>query len=441
LLSRYLVAMAAMAAAVGLRLLLEPALEGRLPLVTLFAGVAAAVWYGGLGPAILASALGYLACLLLFILPNPALQANAAGVVGLAAYVLTCVVVIGFGEALRHAQARASEQHELVQTTLASIGDAVITTDTAGRVTFLNQVAESLTGWTLQDAAGRPLEDVFCIVNEQTRLGVESPAARTLREGKTIGLANHTLLIAKDGTERPIEDSAAPIREEEGRLAGCVLVFRDVTARRQAERSRAESEARFRLMADAAPVLVWMSGPDKLCSWFNRPWLEFVGRTMEQELGNGWAENVHPEDVGGCVSTYESSFEARQPFLMEYRLRRHDGQFRWMLDEGVPIHDLGGEFLGYVGSCIDITTHKEAELALKETDRRKDEFLATLAHELRNPLAPIRHALEILKRGGDEQRDASARDTIDRQLTHLVRLVEDLLDVSRITRDQLELRK
>src|ERR1700726_2989004 len=124
---------------------------------------------------------------------------------------------------------------EWCRVTLASIGDAVITTDTEGQVTFLNPVAESLTGWTLAEAAGQPLDRVFRIINEESRQPVESPTTRALREGVVVGLANHSLLIAKDGTERPIDDSAAPIRNDKGEVAGVVLVFRDIRQRRRQE--------------------------------------------------------------------------------------------------------------------------------------------------------------------------------------------------------------
>src|SRR4029453_12225276 len=148
--------------------------------------------------------------------------------------------------------AKASrEQRELLRLTLSSIGDAVITTDTKGRVTFLNPVAEFLTGWTQEESAGVPLESVFKIVNEETRRTVENPATRALRDGVVVGLANHTLLIAKDGTERPIDDSAAPIRHANGEVAGVVLVFREVSERRRQERALQASEERFRLMVES----------------------------------------------------------------------------------------------------------------------------------------------------------------------------------------------
>ena len=168
----------------------------------------------------------------------------------------------------------------------------------------------------------------------------------------------------------------------------------DVTDQKRAEASLRESEERFRLMADAAPVMIWLSGTDKLVSWYNRPWLEFTGRSMEEEVGNGATEVVHPDDLDRTLPLYLEAFEARAPFSMEYRLRRNDGEFRWMICNGVPRYASGGEFQGYVGSCLDVTDYKNAEASLRENDRRKDEFLAMLAHELRNPLAAIGNAIK-----------------------------------------------
>src|SRR5262249_54688761 len=131
-----------------------------------------------------------------------------------------------------------------------------------------------------------------------------------------------------------------------------------------------ESESRFRIVADAAPVLIWMSGVDKLCTFFNKPWLEFTGRSMERELGNGWAEGVHPDDLQNCLDVFTQAFDARQAFVMQYRLRRNDGVFRWVSDQGVPRYDAQGRFAGYIGSCVDVTELVSKDAALRESEER-----------------------------------------------------------------------
>ena len=131
-----------------------------------------------------------------------------------------------------------------------------------------------------------------------------------------------------------------------------------------------ESESRFQIVADAAPVLIWMAGVDKLCTFFNKPWLQFTGRSMEQELGNGWAEGVHQDDLERCLQIYTSAFDARQPFVMQYRLRRDDGEYRWISDQGVPRYDAQGTFAGYIGSCVDVTELMTKDEALRQSEER-----------------------------------------------------------------------
>ena len=143
-----------------------------------------------------------------------------------------------------------------------------------------------------------------------------------------------------------------------------------IEERATGETERRESESRFRIVADAAPVLIWMAGVDKLCTFFNKPWLKFTGRSLEQELGNGWAEGVHPDDLQKCLKIYTEAFDARKPFVMQYRLRRYDGEYRWISDQGVARHDAQGNFAGYIGSCVDVTELLNKERALREFEER-----------------------------------------------------------------------
>lgn len=181
----------------------------------------------------------------------------------------------------------------------------------------------------------------------------------------------------------------------------------DITARKVAEEKAQESEKQFLLAANSAPVLIWESGPDKLCTFFNQPWLAFTGRTIDQELGNGWTQGVHPDDLARCLKIYTEGFDTRQPFTMEYRLRHHDGQYRWVADSGVPRYDAQGNFLGYIGSCVDVTDKKTLEVEAHRWEQELahisrlsilGELAGSLAHELNQPLTAIVSSAEAAER-------------------------------------------
>ena len=191
--------------------------------------------------------------------------------------------------------------------------------------------------------------------------------------------AEHRVILP-NGEVRWLDERGSVEFSGEGEPARMRGVSRDITRRKLGEEALLESEERFRIVADSAPVLIWMSGLDKLCIFFNKPWLEFTGRTMEQEMGNGWAEGVHPDDFQRCLQTYVVAFDARQPFVMQYRLRRHDGEYRWISDNGVPRYDAQKNFAGYIGSCLDVTESINKEQALRDSEERMS--LAADAAEL-----------------------------------------------------------
>jgi len=163
-----------------------------------------------------------------------------------------------------------------------------------------------------------------------------------------------------------LEKNGRAFFDAQGRMLRMIGIVADITERKRTEEQLQESEERFRLVATTAPVMIWMSGPDKLCTYFNQPWLTFTGRSIHQELGNGWAEGVDAEDLERCLETYKQAFDQRKPFEMEYRLRRHDGEYRWIFDQGVPRFNADGSFAGYIGSASDVTDQKLAREVLEK---------------------------------------------------------------------------
>ena len=573
----YGLAVAAVVAAVSLRYVLDPWMRDSLPLVTIFGAVAAAVWLGGYRPAGVVAILGYIAGSYLFIEPRGRLDlVDAGAVLGLLAYVFTCSLIVGFGEATRRAQRQANERRELLRITLRSIGDAVITTDVEGRVTYMNAVAESVTGWTQPEATGRPLDAVFRVVSERTRQVVENPATKALREGVVVALEDHTVLIQKSGDERPIDDSAAPIRDELGGVSGCVLIFRDVTAQRRLEQERANQLQTAQVLAsivESSDDAIISKSLDGVIQSWNAAAERLFGYTAENAVGrhisiviphDRIAEEDHilaslkngqridhfetervrsdgdrvfvsltvspvrdaagrvvgaskivrditerkraeadreklvtlvenstdfigicdlegvpvfvnsaglemvglddieaarkvpvasfffPEDQARILEEFFPSVLETGHGEIEVRFRHFKtGDALWMEYKVLTLPDAAGRPAAFATVSQDITERKRLEQNLRslaadlsEADRRKNEFLAMLAHELRTPLAPISNAVRALQLAeGDGETLRAASSMLHRQVLQMSRLVDDLLDMSRISRGRIELRK
>jgi PAS domain S-box-containing protein len=211
--------------------------------------------------------------------------------------------------------------------------------------------------------------------------------------------------------------------------------------KREATETLGENDSGFRTLADIVPIMIWMSGTDKLCTWFNKQWLNFVGRTLEQELGNGWVEGVHADDVALCFDLYLQGFDARLPFTRCFRLKRRDGAYRWVLDKAVPLFAPSGYFTGYIGCCVDITEQKQVEETLREADRRKDAFLANMSHEIRSPMTSILAYADILLSHLRDPDDIECVKTIKQGGNHLLELISDVLDLSKIGSGKLKINR
>jgi PAS domain S-box-containing protein len=457
----YAVAVLACIAAWGVRILLDPLLGQQITYAPLLLSVAFAAWYGGLGPAAFATLLGAAISWYAYLSPRDrfgVLDIDDAVQLGL--YCAAALAIGGIASALRasreRAQALAREvlereaglarardalaaERDRMQVTLQSIADGVIATDAQMNVTFANDCAAALTGWPATEAIGRPLSKIFRTLDEASRRNT----TLALDEGQSDATAG-MLLVARDGTERAVESKVRPIlgRGRDQAPAGFVIVFHDTTQERRARAALEESEARFRMLADETPLPLWMSDEARAYVYVNPAWLAFTGRTEEEELRDGWTAGIHPEDFGPRQAAFAEAFEAREPFTLEYRLRRHDGQYRWVLDHGAPrFDDEHQHFAGYIGALLDITDRKEAAATRGLFEQRRTSFLASLAHELRNPLAPIRNSVELLQRmrSDDDPRVARAHEIIERNCARLAGLVDDLLDLSRLDSGNVQL--
>jgi len=248
---------------------------------------------------------------------------------------------------------------------LSTVEQGVIATDLDGTIIYWNRFAEILYGWAALEVIGQNILEVLCAETSQEQ---SVQIMSQVQQGES--WSGEFFVRHRDGTLFPVLVTDSPIYDDKGELVGIVGVYVDMTVRKNAIAALQESEERFRTMADTAPVMIWMAGIDQFCHYFNKGWLEFTGRRLEQELGDGWAELVHPDDLQLCLETYTTAFDARRSFTMEYRVRRFDGKYRWLLDTATPRFHSDGSFAGYIGSCMDITEQKRTLEALQDSEAR-----------------------------------------------------------------------
>jgi PAS domain S-box-containing protein len=348
-----------------LRYLLDPWMGDALPLVTLFGAVATAVWLGGYLPAVIVTIPGYLVCSYFFIEPRGHIHLADPGIlIGLLAYLFTCSLIIGFGEAMRHAQIRAGQRRDVLRVTLHSIGDGVITTDVDGRITYMNTVAESLTGWTQREAVGQSLDAVFRIVNEDTREPVANPATKALRDGVVVGLANHTVLLQKGGGECPIDDSVAPISDEGGNISGCVLIFRDVSAQRRVQRERSSQLLAARLLAsiiESSDDAILSKSLDGTIQSWNAAAERLFGYTAAQAVGRHISLIIPRDRIDEEDRIIASLKRGERIDHFETERVRSDGRRLLVSLTISPIKDDEGRVIGASKIVRDVTEQRQLE--------------------------------------------------------------------------------
>jgi len=353
------------------------------------------------------------------------------------------------GSVSETAEQLVKQERKWLEVTLASIGDGVITADVDGHVTMLNPVAEQLTGWSAAEAIGQPLEKVFRIVNEDTHAPVENPALRAMKEGVVFGLANHTLLLAKDGREIAIDDSGAPIKSA-GEVLGAVLVFRDITERRKAEQTRALLAG---IVDSSEDAVVSKSLEGIITSW-NHSAERMFGWTAEEAIGNSIIMIIPPELRDEEAMILGRLRQGQRIEHFETIRVTKDGRRLNISLTVSPVRNKNGEIIGASKVARDITARVRAEeertmlLASERTareraeaaNRAKDEFVAMISHEIRSPLNAILGWSQMLRQGTlDKTATANALESIERNARAQAQLVSDLLDISRVITGKLRI--
>lgn len=444
---QYLMAVVLVAVAAGIQFALEPILGDIVPYTTLYPAVALAAYFGGLGPALVTIILGALTEDYFFIPPRFEIGLSDPGdLVRLGFYVIAGLLIAIFGSNARAARVVAeskSYEAELAQSklirTLESITDCFYTLDREWRFTYINGQAETYFGRVKDSMLGRVIWSVFPVL---TATAVE----RSFRRAMAEQVPAHFEVLSPV-TQKWVEVAAYPSTD------GLSVYFKDISQRKEAEQTLKQNEARFRQMADACPAMIWVCTPSRHRTWSNRAWLNFVGRSLKEEAGEGWIANVHEDDRERTCQTLGAAIQAKQEFKMEYRLRRFDGEYRWVLDQGIPWSQLDGKFLGYIGSCIDMTETKlqseylerkvaERTARLRESVVELESLSYTIVHDMRAPLRCMQNFSHLITEECGEQLNATGKEYLRRVINgaqRMDRLIMDVLSYSRLARGEVSL--
>jgi len=447
----YALSLIALAAAVLLRWALDPLMGDALPLVTLFAAVAAAVWIGGYRPAVLVTFLGYVVCEYLFIPPRGTLSLGDLGsviglgnVIGFVAYLFTCAIIIGLGEAMRKAQqdhASRLVSARLLAAIVESSDDAIVSKSLDGIIQSWNAGAERLFGYAPEQAIGRHIS----LVIPPERIKEEDDIVASLKAGKRIDHFE-TERVRSDGQRVQVSLTISPIRDETGVVIGASKIARDITERKRIESDR----EKFVTLIENSTDFIGMCDLEGVPFFVNRAGLKMVGLDdIEQARRAPVPSFFFPEDQHRIMHEFFPSVLREGHGEIEVRFRHFKtGEARWMAYKVLTLPGVDGRPMAFATVSQDVTERRQLEDNLRRVakelagaDRRKNEFLAMLAHELRNPLAPISNAVRALSLGRrDEIAVDSASEMLERQVGQIIRLVDDLLDVSRISRGKMALR-
>jgi len=325
-----------------------------------------------------------------------------------------------------------------LNTLIHTIPDCVWLKNTDGVYIFCNNAFEDLYGAKEKDIIGKT--DYDFVDTEMANLFRENDR-KAILAGKPLKDEVWQKFLS-DGHYGLMETLKTPMYNHNGTLIGVIGISRDITHFRKVENEIREREVQYRNLADSGLALIWACGKDKMCNYFNEPWLKFRGRTLEEEFGEGWMEGVHPDDLESCISIFSDSFDRRERFDIDYRLRYVNGEYRWIRDMGTPNYDSKGEFVGYIGHCFDITEQKNLERELirakeeaESANLLKTSFLSNMSHEIRTPLNSIIGFSGLLlmeKAGTINEEQKKQLSIIKLSGNHLLSIINDILDLSKI---------